>query len=199
VSRVAIIPARGGSTRIPGKNIREFHGRPILEYSIDTALRSGLFDAGVWVSTEDPKIARVAWAAGAKLHPRQMALAENDVGTQEVMRAVLLELYPPGGTHALPEFACCIYATAPLMTVADLRMGFALVAAGIKQYVFSTGYEDAGQWYWGKSKAFVDGIPLEGNSLGHLLPAERVCDINVEADWRRAEQLYTQLHGGSDG
>lgn len=83
--KVAIIPARGGSVRIPRKNIKIFHGRPIISYSIDTAQRSGLFDA-VYVSTEDAEIAAIARKYGAALIHRPPELAEigaPDCGTQE--------------------------------------------------------------------------------------------------------------------
>jgi N-acylneuraminate cytidylyltransferase len=195
VSRVAIIPARGGSRRIPGKNIREFHGKPIICYSIETALRSRLFDAGVWVSTEDPAVAHVAWANGAKVHPRQKTLSENNVGTQDVMRAVLNELYPVGGRE-LPLHACCIYATAPMMTASDLRQGFGQLAARLRPYLYTTGQDgkDAGQWYWGLASAFANGVALEGNSHHYGLPEERTCDINTLDDWIRAERLYAALH-----
>ena len=165
-------------------------------YSIEIALRSGLFDSGVWVSTEDPAIAKIAWAAGAKVHPRQKALAQNDVGTQEVMRAALLELYPPRTDYKMPVLACCIYATAPLMTVEDLRAGLELVAEGPTPYAYSVGPDgkDAGQWYWGLSSAFVDEVPLDHPHTKHLTIAEhRVCDINTYEDWERAERLYRDM------
>lgn len=192
MSSVAIIPARGGSRRIPGKNIKEFHGQPILVYSIKTAQASGLFDAGIWVSTEDSDIARVAWDAGAKVHPRQKALAEDHVGTQEVTRAALAELYPRGSPAKLPDFTCCIYPTAPLMLVADLHAGYVLAAARFKPYAFAVGLDGvgAGQWFWGQTAAFLDEVPLEGNSELFHLPVERTCDINTTEDWIRAERLW---------
>src|SRR3990167_170334 len=143
---VAIIPARGGSRRIPGKNSRLFHGKPIIVYSIEAAISSGLFGDGVWVSTDSPEISKVAWEAGAKVHPRWAPFARNEVGTQEVMREVLRELFPGKATR--PENACCIYATAPLMTCSDLRCGFGMLASGISHYVYTVDAEgnDAGQW-----------------------------------------------------
>ena len=106
MSAIAIIPARGGSRRIPRKNIRPFFGTPMIGYSILAARDSGLFHE-IYVSTEDSEIARVAWQLRAKLHPRSPDLSEDAVGTQEVMRNALLELYPGEGTR--PDFACCIY------------------------------------------------------------------------------------------
>lgn len=190
---VAIIPARGGSRRIPGKNIREFHGQPILTYSIETAQQSGLFNVGIWVSTEDAEISRLAIKLGARLHRRARALADHLTGTQEVMAAALAELFPDPATR--PETACCIYATAPLMSVGDLRRGFAQLASRLTAYAYSVGQdgEDAGQFYWGSTQAFIRRVPLAGAQQVLIRP-ERVCDINTEADWVRAEQMYAMLH-----
>jgi N-acylneuraminate cytidylyltransferase len=196
MSRVAIIPARGGSRRIPGKNVRPFHGRPIIEYSIETAARSGLFDAGIWVSTEDAEIARIAWAAGAKVHPRQKALAENDVGTQDVMAAVLKELWPIDDLGR-PATACCIYPCAPLMLPGDLVAGWQrLVRSKDLGYVYSVDQDghDAGQWYWGLTSAFLNHVPLVGPHVWlERIPKERVCDVNTFEDWERAHHLYATM------
>lgn len=195
----AIIPARGGSRRIQGKNIRPFHGRPILCYSIDTAIASGLFDAGVWVSTDDPAIARVAWDAGAKVHPRQKHLVEDDVGTQQVMAAAARELWPLVEDPTAPVALCCIYPCSPLMTKGDLRIGYGMLAAGLTDYVMSTDQDgkDAGNWYWGRTLAFMNGVPLEGNSSTYRLPKDRVCDINTHEDWERAHWLYRDMQQGA--
>lgn len=195
MTRVAIIPARGGSTRIPRKNIRPFHGRPIIEYAIETAARSGLFERGIWVSTEDAEIAKIAWTAGAKVHPRQKALAENDVGTQDVVAAALRELWPVAGDMR-PGLTCCIYPCSPLMTVEDLRAGLDAVVEGPTPYAYSVGPDgqDAGQWYWGLTSAFLDHVPLDHPRTKHVrLPAARVCDINTFEDWERAGYLYRDM------
>ena len=191
---IAIIPARGGSQRIPGKNIRLFHGKPIIAYSIETARASGCFDK-IIVSTDSVEIATVAKAYGAKIHNRAKKLAEDGVGTQEVTKAALQWWLSSPGTRA-PEFACCIYATAPLMSSIDLRAGLAMLHSGEHKYAYSCGpnAEDAGQWYWGRPKAFLQEVPLEGNSARLCLPAERVCDINTEDDWQRAERMFADLH-----
>jgi N-acylneuraminate cytidylyltransferase len=196
--RVAIIPARGGSVRIKRKNIRDFIGKPVIQYSIDTAKATGLFDGGIYVSTEDDEIAEVAMKYGAKIIRRPLELAEigvPDCGTQEVVRHALeeiLNLVDPGAHDA-----CCIYATASLMEAEDLRIGFGMLASRITPYVHSVGPDgyDAGQWYWGEVSAFMDRIPLKDMSQHCVVPAERVCDINSDADWHRAEQMYRTLHG----
>lgn len=192
---IAIIPARGGSRRIPRKNIRLFHGRPIIAHSIDLARRSGLFQKIV-VSTEDPEIVDIAKDLGAKIHHRSKALADDYTGTQDVMRAALTWwLSCCGGRVREPEHACCIYATAPLMTKRDLVVGLGMLASKISEYVYTVGPDgtDAGQFYWGETQAFVRGVPLQGHSQHLELQAERVCDINTEEDWLRAEQMYAAL------
>lgn len=133
--RVALIPARGGSKRIPRKNIRLFAGRPMIAHSIDAALRSQLFDR-VIVSTDDGEIARVATDCGAEVpFMRPAHLSDDKAGTTEVVAHAVGWLESQG----LKEISaiCCIYATAPFMTLADLRQGLALLEAGGWQYVFS--------------------------------------------------------------
>jgi pseudaminic acid cytidylyltransferase len=115
--KIAIIPARGGSKRIPGKNIRLFHGQPIIAYSIIAAQASALFDA-ILVSTDSDEIAAVAQACGAAFHRRPSSLADDYAGTQAVMRDALLNC---GVAY---DLACCIYPTAPMMTPGDLQAGF---------------------------------------------------------------------------
>ena len=89
-SSIAIITARGGSKRIPRKNIKEFCGKPIIEYSIEAALQSGLFEE-VMVSTDDAEIAKIAQAAGAQVpFMRSSANAGDYAGTDDVLMEVLL-------------------------------------------------------------------------------------------------------------
>jgi len=121
--KIAIIPARGGSKRIPGKNIQPFHGRPIIAYSIEAAKASALFDL-ILVSTDSDEIAEVAARYGASVHRRPAELADDHTGTQAVMREALLAIHKPAGPHFAYDLACCIYATAPMMTPADLQAGF---------------------------------------------------------------------------
>ncbi len=119
MSAVAIIPARGGSQRIPRKNLKLFDGVPIIAWSIRAALASGLFDEVV-VSTDDDEIADVARAYGAQVPFRRPAsLADHHTGTTAVVQHALQAL---GAAH---ELACCIYATAPMLTAADLQQGLA--------------------------------------------------------------------------
>ncbi|MBD5528331.1 MAG: pseudaminic acid cytidylyltransferase [Lachnospiraceae bacterium] len=116
--KIAIITARGGSKRIPRKNIREFCGKPILAYSIEAAKESKLFDT-VMVSTDDEEIAEIARRYGAEV---PFYRSENTAGDFATTNDVLLEVlaeYEKRGEHY--ELGCCIYPTAPFVTAEKLR------------------------------------------------------------------------------
>jgi N-acylneuraminate cytidylyltransferase len=114
---VAIVPARGGSQRIPDKNIRDFCGRPMMAWSIEAARASGLFDR-IIVSTDSPRVAQVARELGAETpFVRPAALADAHTPTIPVIRHAIDEL---GVAGERPELVCCLYATAPMMEPADL-------------------------------------------------------------------------------
>lgn len=118
--RVAVIPARGGSQRIPRKNIRLLNGKPLIAYSIETAIQSELFDRVV-VSTDDAEIAEIAQSFGAETpFLRPQALSDHLTGTTPVMQHALQELIKAGDR---PDEACLIYATCPLLTAQDLIKG----------------------------------------------------------------------------
>lgn len=113
MSRLAIITARGGSKRIPKKNIREFCGKPILAYSIEAALASGLFDH-VMVSTDDEEIAQIAEEYGAEVPFFRSEATSGDFATTNDVLAEVLAEYEKRGMHF--GIACCIYPTAPFVT-----------------------------------------------------------------------------------
>ena len=116
--KIAMITARGGSKRIPRKNIKEFCGKPILAYSIEAALNSGVFDE-VMISTEDDEIASIAQQYGAKFpFRRSVEMAGDHAMTIDVMLEVVNE-YKKRGIE--PESVCCIYPTAPFITADKLR------------------------------------------------------------------------------
>lgn len=122
--RVAVITARGGSKRIPKKNIRAFCGKPILLYSIEAALCSGLFDE-VMVSTDSEEIAEIARAAGAKVPFMRSTEAANDyASTADVLLEVLADYKKTGQSF---DTICCIYPTAPFVTPAKLKQAVMLL------------------------------------------------------------------------
>lgn len=119
--KLAVIPARGGSKRIPRKNIKPFCGRPILAYSIEAAVASGLFDE-VMVSTDDEEIAAIARQYGASVPFLRSAEASNDyAGTMDVLLEVL-ERYRQSDREF--SYLCCIYPAAPFVTAEKLRQAF---------------------------------------------------------------------------
>ncbi|MBQ7920133.1 MAG: pseudaminic acid cytidylyltransferase [Lachnospiraceae bacterium] len=115
---VAIITARGGSKRIPRKNIKEFCGKPILAYSIEAALKSGLFDT-VMVSTDDEEIAEIGKQYGAEVPFYRSEKTANDFATTNDVLLEVLEEYEKRGQHF--EVACCIYPTAPFITAEKIK------------------------------------------------------------------------------
>lgn len=118
MKKLAIITARGGSKRIPRKNIRPFLGKPVMAYSIEAALQSGIFDE-VMVSTEDEEIAALAKRYGAKVpFYRSERTAGDFAGTNDVLLEVLEE-YEKRGEHF--GLGCCIYPTAPFVTAEKLK------------------------------------------------------------------------------
>jgi pseudaminic acid cytidylyltransferase len=124
MSSVAIITARGGSKRIPRKNIKEFLGKPIIAYSIESAVESGLFDE-VMVSTDDEEIAKIAQEYGATVPFYRSAKNSDDFsGTMDVIKEVVSE-YKKGGKYF--ENICCIYPTAPFISVQRLKDSFKLL------------------------------------------------------------------------
>lgn len=229
MSCVAIIPARGGSKRIPRKNLKPFDGVPMIVRSIRTALDSGLFEQVV-VSTDDAEIAEVARAHGAEVpFLRPAELADDFAGTAAVIVHALQQL-------ADFDYACCVYATAPLLQTRYLRQGLELLEQHPdKSFAFSVcsfgfpvqraltldgqgalqalypefrntrsqdlpeAYQDAGQFYWGRSDAWLRGeVMYSPASLPVMLPRHLVQDIDTLEDWKRAEYLYAALKAGGE-
>lgn len=229
MSNVAIIPARGGSKRIPRKNLLPFDGVPMIVRSIRTTLESGLFDQVV-VSTDDGEIADVARAHGAQVpFLRPVDLADDFTGTAAVIVHALQQL-------PAFDYACCVYATAPLLQARYLRQGIELLEQHLdKSFAFSVcsfgfpvqraltldgqgalsalypefrntrsqdlpeAFQDAGQFYWGRSEAWLRGEVLYSPaSLPVILPRHLVQDIDTLEDWKRAEYLYAALKAGGE-
>ncbi len=193
---IAVIPAKGVSKRVPRKNVRDFYGKPMLVYSIETARASGLFDQ-IIVSTEDEDIKAIARAAGAWAMHRPANLLEDEAGPNDVVGQVLRTLEEQNEYSS--EFACCIYATSPMMLPGDLQAGFRELERA--QYAISIcddpsrSLTDAGMFIWGRSRAFMDGASLyAGHTALVPISAHRVIDINTTEDWERAEVMYAALH-----
>ncbi len=230
---VAIIPARGGSKRIPRKNIRELSGRPLLWWSVQLCLESGAFDE-VIVSTDDDEIAGIARAAGAStpfMRPESLA---NDVAPTVDVIAHAVEWLDAAGRTV--DLACCVYPASvflgpeDLVRSRDLLVGtpHASYVATVTRYAhpvqramsmadngrlafvepeyaaFRTQdleerWHDAGQFYWGRAQAWRDRLPILPNAVGYVVDAARVCDIDTEEDWRRAEVLHRILTAADPG
>lgn len=141
MNNLAIIPARGGSKRVPRKNVRLFCGKPMIAWSVEAAKSSGLFEA-VLVSTDDEEIARVAEEHGAEApFRRPVELSGDQTPTQPVIAHAIRWFNEHRGRV---KFACCIYATAPFLQPCFLRHGFDLISAnadadfafGVTSYAF---------------------------------------------------------------
>ena len=184
MSTIALIPARQNSQRIPGKNWREFRGRPIIEYSIDCAKRTGIFDQ-IWVTTDGLEIERIAIANGCYVYRR--GPDDGSRGTQEVAREVLMQL------ENVDE-CCVIYPTCPLLVTADIHRCAAVLKKQGALYAMTVSTDplaDAGAVYFCNAAAVRVNAPLiDSHTVMVPMPASRVCDINVEADWLEAERKY---------
>lgn len=124
MSNIAIIPARGGSKRIPRKNIKDFCGESIIAYSIKAALDSRLFDE-VMVSTDDEEIARISALYGAGVPFFRSVTNSNDYATTASVLSEVLDNYAALNKHF--RYACCLYPTAPFITAGKLREAYQLL------------------------------------------------------------------------
>lgn len=181
---MCVIPARGGSVRVPGKNIKPFRGQAMLCYPIEVAKASGLFRLIV-VSTDDDEIERIALEAGAVVLRRK---PDDGVrGTQEVAKDVF-DQFPTA------RCGCVVYPCTPLLDVSSLRRGYAALFGS--QFAMSVDAQgnDIGCFYWGQASAFRAQLPLAAPHTARVpMAPERCCDINTAADWARAESLYDAL------
>ena len=224
---VAIIPARGGSKRIPRKNIKNFHGKPLIAYSIEAAINSGCFEK-VIVSTDDKEIAEVAEMYGATVpFIRPSNISDDYATTMDVIQHAVRLLKEDGLDI---KNVCCIYATAPFLQPETLRLGLTTLEQNSASYAFSAtsfpfpiqraikldsnsrvsmfnpehmntrsqdlteAFHDAGQFYWGTSEAFEQGLPFfTESSVAVQIPRKRVQDIDTPEDWEIAEIMFSVL------
>ncbi len=220
---IAIIPARGGSKRIPRKNIREFAGKPMLAYAIEAAKRSGLFEK-IIVSTDDAEISAIARQYGAEVpFMRPAFLADDMTPTVPVMAHAIRECAQAGW---IPQHVCCIYPAVPFLQQADLAQSLQQLVAKAADYAFPVAryaapiqralrklpsgmmapfdaqyanirtqdlepaYYDAGQFYWGRTQAWLDEKNVHLHGIGIEIPGWRAIDIDTPEDWQRAELAY---------
>jgi pseudaminic acid cytidylyltransferase len=221
MSNLCIIPARGGSKRIPRKNIKDFLGKPIIAYSIELALKSGLFEE-VMVSTDDEEIAAIASKYGANIPFLRSANTSNDYATtSDVLNEVISEYYKKGKEY---KNLCCIYPTAVLAIVEDLKCGYEMLEnadmvmpvtefsfppsrslclndQGSASYRFpkhaNTRSQDLEPWFHDAGQWYwyrIDAVklPLEKiNKKVVIKSNQTVQDIDNLDDWRLAEIKYS--------
>lgn len=177
---IAIIPARGGSKRIPRKNIRQFCGKPMVAWSIETALESGCFQR-VIVSTDDAEIAEVARQWGAEVpFCRPAELSDDFTGTIPVIAHAVEWLRAKGNRV---DDVCCIYATAPFLSAGDLEMGYRMLSDRAADYAVSV-----------TTYAFPIQRALRVTRAGHAVmfnPSEfSTRSQDLEEAWHDAGQFY---------
>lgn len=225
MNNLAIIPARGGSKRIPGKNIKDFLGKPIIAYSIEMAIESKLFSE-VMVSTDDDEIAKIALSYGATIPFMRSKKTSND---KSGIAEVLLEVIQNYNREF--KYICCILPTAPFVTPELLEKGFNLITRNNLDSVFPIvkfdypiqralkiennnlsliwpenyhkrsqdlipTYHDCGQFYWiNKDSFFKQKIVMMNNSQGIEVSALQAQDIDDETDWGIAQIKYNLAFG----
>ena len=220
MKNLCIIPARGGSKRIPRKNVKEFIGKPIIAYSIEAALKSGLFEE-VMVSSDDQEIAAIAKQYGASVPFMRSAKTANDFATtKDVLDEVLVEYQKLGKSF---DAMCCIYATAPLITAQDVKDAYERLTQSdftcvypIVQFSYpiwrclDVAEDGSMQRHWPEyENSRSQDLPKEYHDTGTLywyklkdnviqtgkigaiiVPEERVQDIDTETDWKLAELKF---------
>lgn len=219
---LCIIPARGGSKRIPRKNIKLFNGFPLIAYSIKNAQNSGIFDK-IIVSTDDEEIAKIANKFGADVpFIRPKSLSDDFVGTSAVVVHAIEQM------QEKCDVVCCLYATAPLINEEILKKAYEEFKKSKKEFLFSISefsypvqralknpdeismlypefgsfrsqdlekaYHDAGAFYFGSKNSWQEKKAIfSPHSKGFTLPRFQVCDIDTPQDWEMAELMYEIL------
>ncbi len=223
---IAIIPARGGSKRIPRKNIKPFLGKPMIAWPIEIAKNSDIFDH-IIVSSDDSEIIQIANESGAEtpfIRPKD--LADDLTPTVPVIAQAIEECLKLGIT---PENVCCIYPGVPFLEKDDLIKAKNLLERNNVDFVYpvteyshptqramrqrttgqmefidsknemtrtqdlETTYHDVGQFYWGKTSAWLEQKRMHSDGIGMIIPNWRVVDIDNLDDWKRAELLAAAL------
>jgi pseudaminic acid cytidylyltransferase len=229
LSQIAVIPARGGSKRISRKNIRQFHGKPVIAYAIEECFKSKLFSR-VIVSTDDIEIAQVAEKFGAEAFLRVDQENSSDIAP---VIAVVKELITLERLEIESESICCVFPCTPLLTYDSLVSSFGILQKNEVDFVFPVinpglpisralfinpdGYVemidrdfrntatnliseslfDAGQYYWAKTKTWVESESILGGiNMPYLIDRLSAVDIDNEEDWLLAEILFAKQNEG---
>lgn len=228
MTAVCIIPARAGSVRIKGKNTREFLGKPVLQYSIEAARASGLFDR-IFVNSEDDGIGSLAAKLGATFYRRPVGLASDLSTMAEVVCEQLESMRAKGGEW---EAMCMLYACAPLVTPKMLIDGLGKLEAGydvvfpivpgphvenslfikagrlMNRYpehegensqLWTDAYWSAGAFYWARTAALLESGSFDlGRRWGLVMHPAEMQDIDVPEDWTLAEAKYKARMAGRE-
>lgn len=216
---IAIIPARGGSKRVPRKNIADLNGAPLVSYPIRTCLQSGLFER-VIVSTEDDEIEEIARAYGAEVDKRPDVLAADKTPATAVIKELLERCFSGA---AQPDHFCLVYPMAVFLTAQDLQGSAAQLpdydgVMGVSRYIshpykaliqidghlealwpdlnaqqsqnYPETYASNGTFCWMHTAAFMDCISFYPDRLhGYVLPEDRAVDIDTPEDLERARRM----------
>lgn len=225
MKNLCIIPARGGSKRIPRKNVKPFLGKPMLAYSIEAALATGLFDE-VMVSTDDEEIAEMARKYGAQVPFLRSAETSNDYATTaDVLKEVLVNYKRQGLDF---DNFCCLYATAPMVQSRDIVSAFERLMISKFTCVYPVVAFSYPIWrcldlaedgsmtrHWPEfENSRSQDLPkeyhdtgtfywykthewLNGNVVVGGIEVDETCiqDIDTETDWKIAEMKYKLLYG----
>ena len=224
MKNLAIIPARGGSKRIPRKNVKPFLGKPMLAYSIEAALATGLFDE-VMVSTDDEEIAEVARQYGAKVLFIRSADTANDYATTDDVLIEVVNKYSEMGMDY--DNLCCIYATAPMIQPNDIISALELLLTSDFTVVYPVvafsypiwrcldmAVDGTLKYHWPEFElSRSQDLPKEYHDSGTFywhkikpwmagviklggieVDETTIQDIDTETDWKIAEIKYKLLH-----
>lgn len=188
---LAVIPARAGSKRIPGKNIKDFHGRPVLSYTIQAAQRSGLFN-NVVVSTESREIAEIAACYGAEINERPVRLAKDNTPIIDVVRYVADE-YAANGRKS--ETIVLLYAAQPMLDPDILRDAAIKFDTGDRtRPLLSITKEDGERFYDAGMFCFYDAAHIKRENF-RFYRVPGAIDLNTPEDWVCADIMFANMKG----
>lgn len=183
---VCLIPARSGSKRLPGKNTKDFYGKPVIAYSIETAKQSGLFGPeGIWVSTDNEDSMRRCWhEMDVDAYVRSPETATDGATDYQVIDDYLWAL---GGDE--DKYLCYFYPVAPMVTVRDLIQGYYMIRGPFNVVAVE------GQFYWIDVEWFRGATEAEYYAETTLIPGIEYPDVNTAEDWEELRVAYAARVG----